>query len=155
MVTWFAGVFFLGRMLIYARDAIDQNEQSVLDNALLGAKRVWYIITLPSMILTVIFGVLIAFYIQAFTQPWMQLKLCFVVLFVIYNIYLNYLRLSYNKRKPWLSSYVLRLLNEVPFIFLVIILAIVYLKSLMAAFVALGIVVGFAVIVMVGLKLFR
>ena len=63
MVAWFAGVFFLGRMLIYERDAVEKKEQAVIDLAQKAGFRVWYIITLPSMVLTVFFGLTIAVYI--------------------------------------------------------------------------------------------
>ena len=53
VVTWMAGIFFLGRMLIYFKQAEERDEiaqQAVQDVVSQGAKRVWYIIILPSMI---------------------------------------------------------------------------------------------------------
>lgn len=144
MVAWFAGVFFLGRLLIYHREGLLNKQPDVVALMQKGSFRVWYIITLPAMILTVFFGYIIAGYIGAFTQAWMHFKFLLVMLFVGYNFYLNHIRIQLKNDVLVLSNIKLRLLNEVPFLFLIMIVFTVYMKSIFTAlwsfFIVLGII---------------
>ncbi len=129
MVAWFAGVFFLGRLLIYYKDACDNNHNQIIGLTTLGMRRVWLIIILPAMSITIFVGLLLAVSINAFVMSWFHFKMLFVLLFVYYCFYLNYLRLKSLKKQTLPSSNYLRLLNEVPFILLIIILMVVYLNG--------------------------
>lgn len=144
MVSWFAGLFFLGRMLIYQNEAIETNDESIFNLTLKGAKRVWYIITLPSLILTTFFGLSLALNIGAFREGWMHLKLMFVLAFIFYNFYLNSLRIKLSKKAKTMKNWKMRLLNEVPFFFLVTIVFTVYMKNLFSGIWALLVVIMFA-----------
>ena len=56
IVTWLAGIYFLGRMLIYfdqAKNRPDVEKNAIQEVVSKGATRVWYIIVLPSMIIKV------------------------------------------------------------------------------------------------------
>jgi putative membrane protein len=129
MVAWFAGVFFLGRLLIYYKDACDNNHNQIIELTTLGMRRAWIIIILPAMSITIFVGLLLAVSINAFVMSWFHFKMLFVLLFVYYCFYLNYLRLKSLKKQVLPSSNYLRLLNEVPFILLIIILMVVYLNG--------------------------
>ena len=59
VVTWFAGLFYIVRLFIYHTEAEQkaEPEKSILQTQYkLMEKRLWYGITWPSMILTLIFG---------------------------------------------------------------------------------------------------
>jgi len=59
VVTWFAGLFYVVRLFVYQAEAKDKpdNERAVLEPQYkLMAKRLWYGITWPSMILAITFG---------------------------------------------------------------------------------------------------
>ena len=59
IVTWFAGLFYIVRLFIYQTEAKDKSEieQNILiPQFKIMAKRLWYGITWPSMILVLIFG---------------------------------------------------------------------------------------------------
>ena len=59
IVTWFAGLFYIVRLFIYQTEALEKSEQErqILKPQLdLMARRLWYIITWPSAVLTLIFG---------------------------------------------------------------------------------------------------
>ncbi|MFG0227213.1 CopD family protein, partial [Streptococcus suis] len=60
VVTWFSGMFYLCRLLIYNREANDKPEpgKTILQQQYkIMIKRLLYGITLPSAILTLVFGV--------------------------------------------------------------------------------------------------
>src|SRR5580698_4488858 len=76
MVTWFSGLFYLPRLFVYhaqATDAISIERFKVME------RKLFYMITTPGAVLTVIFGGLLLKnnfgYIHAL---WMQLKLILV-----------------------------------------------------------------------------
>ena len=59
MVCWFAGLFYLVRLFIYFKESEKKPEleRTVLENQFtLMTKRLLYIITWPSALLTTIFG---------------------------------------------------------------------------------------------------
>src|SRR6187399_2869758 len=59
IVTWFAGLFYMPRLFIYATEAGEkpETEQSVLRKQFsVMMKRLWYGITWPSAILTLLLG---------------------------------------------------------------------------------------------------
>jgi len=59
VVTWFAGLFYIVRLFIYFAEAQEkpEPERSILQNQFrIMQKRLWYGITWPSAILTLIFG---------------------------------------------------------------------------------------------------
>jgi putative membrane protein len=90
VITWFAGLFYIVRLFVYQIEA--QSKESPAREILseqykIMTKRLWYIITWPSMILATGFAiwllVLRPFWI---TDAWMQVKLGFVVALIFYHI---------------------------------------------------------------------
>ena len=93
VVSWFAGLFYVVRLFIYHVEAQDKDkvEKEILSNQFeIMERRLWWIITTPAMLLTIIFGIwmilLIPDYINA---TWMHIKLCFVLLLLIYHFFLS------------------------------------------------------------------
>src|SRR5699024_12492966 len=92
VITWFAGLYYIVRLFVYQIEASEkenQQEREILTRQLrLMAKRLWTIITWPSMILAFSFGVYLFIVNHAlFSQPWMHIKLTFVFIFMAYHIY--------------------------------------------------------------------
>ena len=89
VVTWFAGLFYIVRLLIYIQEAHDKpaHERDVLLPQLkLMSRRLWKGITWPSAILTAILGTSLVWSIPGYLQaPWMHLKLTLVVLLFAYH----------------------------------------------------------------------
>ena len=89
VVTWFAGLFYIPRLFVYQIEAFykPSPEKEILGKQLkLMAKRLWFIITWPSAILATLFAVWLLV-LQPFwlEQPWMHVKLTFVVLLFLYH----------------------------------------------------------------------
>ena len=64
VITWFAGLFYIPRLFIYQIEASEKPEPErgiVTAQLQLMARRLWYIITWPSAILALIFGISLLF----------------------------------------------------------------------------------------------
>lgn len=159
VVSWFAGLFYIVRLFIYHTEAQekDENERAILSTQFkLMERKLWWIITTPAMILTIIFGAWMLFLVPAYLHaPWMHLKLSFVGLLLVYHFVcqriMNQLKMDVFK---WKSNG-LRLWNEVATLALVSIVFIVTLKDSMNWI--KGTVGFFAVAIglMLGIKLYK
>lgn len=135
MVTWFAGLFYMIRLLIYHTEANkkpDTERNILFKQYKLMEKRLWYGITWPSMVLTLLFGVWMLIDSPHFLkQGFMHLKLSLIVLLVIYHLvsgrYYQQIKKDIFKRSPLQ----LRLWNEIATLFLVAIIFIIVLKGQM------------------------
>ena len=138
VVTWFAGLFYMPRLLIYFTEANDkpEPEKSILQNQFkIMQRRLWYGITWPSAVLTSIFGGS-TWFLYGYTPTWLHWKLSFVVGLYGYHLYCHKLFKQQQKDKVTWSSTKLRMWNEVATIFLFAIVFLVILKN------ALGMVYG-------------
>ncbi|MFT4685462.1 MAG: putative membrane protein [Neolewinella sp.] len=138
-VSWFAGLFYLGRVLVNHADTeniepVAGDGPEAVRNRLkkeilheeysATAARVYRIIVNPAMMITSVAGLtMIVFnpsYLQSGTPGWLYVKLTFVGLMVVYQLYTKkklMLPMAANAR-PW-SDWQLRLWNEVPTFFLI------------------------------------
>lgn len=138
IVTWFAGLFYMPRLFIYATEAQEKNEteRNIL-RAQFGImmKRLWYGITWPSALLTLVLGpsVLVAGKWHAvLLHPegrWLLIKLCFVVLLYVYHFSLHKIFKQQAAGVFAYTSQQLRIWNEVATIFLVAIVMLAVVKQ--------------------------
>ncbi len=134
VVCWFAGLFYIVRLFIYQVEANEKTEVEkniLIPQYQLMQKRLWYGITWPSAILTMVFGFWMYFdnFDYYLSQPWMLLKLVFVGVLFLYHLQCQYI---FNKMKTnsySASSMKLRLFNEVATILLFAIVFLVSVKS--------------------------
>ena len=133
LVSWFAGLFYIVRLFIYHVEVLETRKdgsQYLLPQFKLMQKRLWWIITTPAMVLTLVFGLMMLHKSPGLVQlPWMQVKLVFVVLLVVYHFICQKLMQALKSDKILLSSQKLRIWNEVATLFLVSIVFLVVLKS--------------------------
>ena len=133
IVTWFAGLFYIVRLFIYHTEAdkMEEPAKGILQTQYkLMEKRLWYGITWPSMILTIVFGGwLVWLNLSILKEAFFILKLCFVGGLVLYHFqnHLMFRQLQNDVVKH--SSFKLRLWNEVATVFLVAIVFLIVLKS--------------------------
>ncbi|MDX2362510.1 MAG: protoporphyrinogen oxidase HemJ [Crocinitomicaceae bacterium] len=132
VVSWFAGLFYIVRLFIYHVEAQAKEEQSkkiLSDQFEIMEKRLWWIITTPAMILTIVFGVLMFFGNPTLLQQgWMHLKLAFIVLLLVYHFVCQKIMVDMKNGKFKWKSGGLRLWNEVATLALVSIVFLVTLK---------------------------
>src|SRR5437773_5644374 len=115
IVTWFAGLFYMPRFFIYNTEAAErlEAEQKVLRSQFqLMMKRLWFGITWPSAILTLIFGLWVWYLLGSFPQ-WLMIKLCFVVGLYLYHFSLHRIYKQQSRGMFRYSSQQLRIWNEV------------------------------------------
>lgn len=133
MVSWFAGILYMVRLFIYhvEAEAKENTAKEILQNQFkIMEKRLWYIITWPAMILTILFGVwMLIEQPILLKQGYMHIKLTLVFGLIIYHLGLQniYSKLQQNKGKY--RSEKLRILNEVGTMFLVSIIFVIVMKD--------------------------
>ncbi len=131
VVTWFAGLFYVVRLFIYNRETQDkpEGERAILQQQFtIMIKRLWFGITWPSCILTVIFGSWLLFYNYPF-QPWLWTKLGFIVGLLLYHCSLHVIYRQQDRNIFKYNSQQLRTWNEVATIFLVAIVMLVVVRT--------------------------
>ena len=160
MVSWFAGLFYMVRLLIYFREAADKTEaeKEILQaQFIIMMQRLWWIITTPAMVLTVLFGSWML-YLNAsylFHAPWMHLKLGFVALLLGYHFYTQKLLRNCEKGDIHWNSNRLRIWNEVATLFLVSIVFLVVLKNQLSWINGTIGFFGVGILLMLGIKLYK
>ena len=160
VVTWFAGLFYIVRLFIYFVEANDEDEnaRAILQKQYkLMSKRLWYGITWPSAILTAFFATWLfsSNFLYYISQPWMQIKLTFVVALYVYHFMCQRMFTQLMNEKLILSSFKLRIWNEVV---TVILFAVVFLVTLKSAISWVWGVVGivlFGVLLMLAIRTYK
>lgn len=138
IVTWFAGLFYFPRLFIYNTEANDKppaERKALQDQFEVMMKRLWYGITWPSAILTLIFGLWVMFnggwdrQLTETSGKWLQLKLVFVVFLYVYHFTLHLVFRQQLAHRFKYSSQQLRIWNEVATVFLIAIVMLATVKE--------------------------
>lgn len=138
IVTWFSGLFYFPRLFIYNTEANEKPamiKEALQEQFGIMMKRLWYGITWPSAILTLIFGLLVLFkggWVILLFKPegkWMLIKLIFVLFLYLYHFSLHKIYLQQVKSIFRYSSQQLRIWNEVATIFLIAIVMLAVVKQ--------------------------
>jgi putative membrane protein len=122
-----AGMFYLPRLYVYHADVKIGSETDILFK--LMEKRLLHIIINPSMISTLIFGLLIT-YIYGFKAVgiWFHIKMTSVALLLAIHGFLAKCRKNFEKGENKYSAKFFRILNEVPVILMIICVIMVVIK---------------------------
>ncbi len=158
VVNWFAGLFYMPRLFIYATEANEKPEpdKSILINQFkIMQRKLWYIITWPSCVITMILGITLLIKSGFLSQSWMHIKLTLVFLLVCYHFSLHYIFKQQQIGIFLFTSTQLRIWNEVATIFLFAIVFLVVVKTNLSFLTGL---IGLAVLVillMLGIKLYK
>ena len=160
VVSWFAGLFYIVRLFIYHTEAQEKEEVAkkiLSDQYQIMEKKLWWIITTPAMVLTIVFGtwmVLINpdYYLQA---GWFHIKLIFIVLLLFYHFVCQKIMNDLKKGIFNWKSNGLRIWNEVATLALVAIVFLVelqdnlnWIKGTLGFF-------GVAIGLMIGIKIYK
>jgi putative membrane protein len=162
IVTWFSGMFYIVRLFIYTTEANEKHEpeKSILQAQFkLMAKRLWYGITWPSALLTLVFGPWVMWkggWLNSFGQQhWLHIKLLFVLLLYIYFFSLHRIFQEEQKNVFRYSSQKLRIWNELATIFLVAIVMLAVVKQAMSWFWGLTGLLLFVMVLMLAIRLYK
>lgn len=157
IVTWFSGLFYVVRLFIYNREAMDRPEPEKLilsKQYAIMIKRLWYGITWPSAILTLVFGLWI-WHLYGSLPMWLAIKLFFVAGLFLYHLSLHTIFSQQQKGVFKYSSQQLRLWNEVATIFLVAIVMLVVVKQNMSWLWGIVGLLLFVVLLMTAVKIYK
>ena len=159
VITWFAGLFYIPRLFIYHVEGLKKpkNEATILTKQFkIMERRLWYIITWPSAILTILFAAwLLILMPEWLTQPWMHLKLFFVALLLAYHMKTHKMFLNFQNDRVTYSSMYLRIWNEGATLLLFAIVFLVILKDSLHWIPGLLGFLGLAVVLFFGIRLFK
>jgi len=138
VVTWFAGLFYMPRLFIYNVEANDKpiEVRDALQSQFgVMMKRLWYGITWPSAIITLVMGLWVLIkgpWLNILFQPeglWLLLKVILVVLLYLYHLSRHRILTQQLAGNFRYSSDKLRMWNEVATIFLITIVILVVVRQ--------------------------
>jgi putative membrane protein len=154
-----AGLFYIVRLFVYHTEAQERPEMErkiLSDQFEIMERKLMNIISTPAMLLTLIAGIsMLCIQPEWLKQPWMHVKLTFVVGLVAYHfICIQKMKQMRQGIYTW-SSTQLRIWNEVATIFLFAIVFLVVLKNALSwIFGVLGII-AFSMIIMSAVKIYK
>lgn len=160
VVTWFAGLFYIVRLFIYFAEAAGkpEPEKTILqDQFKLMQKRLWYGITWPSAILTLIFGIWMLYLFTGFQQipVWLWLKIGFVAGLFLYHFSCQKIFKQQQAGQIKQTSTQLRIWNEVATLFLFAIVFLVVLKNSLDFIWGIVGLVLFGVLLMLAIRIYK
>lgn len=159
VITWFAALFYIVRLFVYQIEAHDKpspDKEIIGDQLKIMAKRLWYIISWPSMILALGLGIWALIINWAWiTTDWMQVKLGFVFLLIVYHIkcHLIFKQLQVDVVKH--SSNYMRLFNEGATIILFAVTFIIILKNAVNWIYGTVGIILFSILLVLGYKFYK
>lgn len=164
VVTWFAGLFYMPRLVIYL---IEANEKQTAEKNAIQAqlnimlKRLWLGITWPSAIITLLMGIIVTWngdwYLIIFKKEgfWFLLKIIFVILLYGYHYSLHILyKQSQSLQFPY-SSQQIRYWNEVPTILLIAIVFLIVVKQTISLFWGVFGIFALLIVLFTAIKIYK
>jgi putative membrane protein len=159
VVTWFAGLFYIVRLFIYHTEAASRTEpeKNILQKQYkIMEKRLWYGITYPSAVLTLLFGSSLLYFSGNLWQaPWMLAKLGFVVLLITYHLLCGTIFSQLQNNQIRYSSAQLRIWNEVATLLLFAIVFLVILKNMLSMAAGIAGFLVLAIVLLGAIKIYK
>lgn len=158
VVTWFAGLFYVVRLFIYhteAQEAASPKREILSDQYRLMTRRLWVMITVPSMVLTLLTGSYLLILTQAWTYDWMWVKFTLLGGLLGYHFVCGYLVRKLADGVFPFTGFQLRLWNEGATVLLVGIVFVVVLKHSLSWLWGLAGLVFLSVALLVAIRLYR
>lgn len=127
VIAWMAGLLYLPRLFIYHKE-FDLGSKPY-ETFCHMERRLLKIIMLPSLIMSFLLGILLAFSTHAWSMPWFHVKLLLVLLLAAFHGYLSKIAKIFARGEyPPVSDKILRFLNELPFILAILIVFLAVFK---------------------------
>ena len=127
--SWMAGLLYLPRIFVYHSENTNETVTSVFKTM---ERKLFYYIMSPAMILSWLFGLLLISQIgfDQLGELWLKLKFILVIFLTTYHFYLGRLLNNFRIDKNDKSSKFYRYINEIPTLFLILIIFIVIFKPI-------------------------
>ena len=127
LIAWMVSLLYLPRLYVYHSDL--SVSSSTYKLFLTMEIKLIKIIALPGMMLTFLSG-FILLYLQneLFSENYFIIKLLFVLLLTIFQVYLISIYLLFKRKQNNKSASFYKFINEIPTVFMIIIILLVVLK---------------------------
>ena len=135
VISWFSGLFYIGRMFVYHAEAKDkpEPENSILSKQLgIMEGKVYRIIMNPAMMISIGAGVIMIFWygMDWFkTNHWIHAKIFLVAVLTYYHLYCKKIMLRLERGEVPMDSFKFRLFNEIPTVLMILIVELAVIKS--------------------------
>lgn len=126
IVAWMAGLFYLPRLFVYHVGVEPKSEAAQLFSVM--EYRLYHIIMIPSMLLSLASGVFLAMIQGVWSSGWFHLKLTCVVFLVAFQHMLSFWRKQLATGTCKRTAPFFRLINEVPTLILIVVIISVIVK---------------------------
>ena len=126
VIFWMAGLFMLPRYFVYHQEAAPGSPEEAL--WLDREAKLLRIILWPSLVVTWLLGLSLAYSTGAFVQGWFHAKLGLVLALSAYHVWLAGYHAALKRGERRLSGRQLRLLNEIPGLAAALIVILVVVK---------------------------
>jgi len=124
VVAWMAGLLYLPRIFVYHSMQKTSSDASIVFKTM--ERRLYYYIMHPSAILVWITGIYLAHALGIYS--WLVLKFVFVIFLTLYHLNLSRHLKSFARDSNVKTSRYYRVINEVPFLIMFLILILVIIK---------------------------
>ncbi|TSD63363.1 CopD family protein [Inquilinus sp. KBS0705] len=159
VVCWMAGLFYMVRLFIYHTEAQErpQPDRKILsDQFEIMERKLWWIITTPSMYLVIIAGATMLHLLPAWWhERWLHIKLLFVIGLIIYHFLCQQKMNQMAKGIFKWTSTQLRLWNELATILLFAIVFLVVLKNAVNWIYGVVGIILFSIIIMIAVNIYK
>jgi len=159
MVSWFAGLFYIVRLFVYFSEtkSMDTGNKQILQSQYkIMQKRLWYIITWPSMLLTLFFGIAMLFENPELLKfSYIHLKLTFVFILLVYHILCHFLYLQNQRNVISFTSNQLRIFNEIATLLLVSIVFIIVMKNTLSWMYGTIGFISISLLLFIGIRIYK
>jgi len=158
VVVWFAGLFYMVRLFVYHAEASQEPEpaQSILKNQYeIMEKRLYNIITTPGMVVTVVMAIgLLTTQPEVLKDGWLHIKLGFVAALLVYHFYCGRIMRQLAAGKFNWSGQQFRAFNELPTIFLLVIVLLAVFKNNLPTDITAWVVIGMILVMAITIHLY-
>jgi putative membrane protein len=164
VVTWFAGMFYMPRLFIYNTEAEAKSDEvkiALREQFGIMMKRLWYGITWPSAVLTLILGLSTLYHggwAKVLLDPvgrWLLIKLVFVLFLYLYHLSLHKIFKQQIRGTFSYTSQQLRVWNEVATIFLIAIVMLAVVKQSLSFVWGLVGLILFVILLMSAIRIYK
>lgn len=159
-ISWFSGLFAIVRLYVYHAEAGERPEEEakILRGQIeLMQARMWKIITMPAMIVTLVAGFSTIHFAYGFAKMpgWLHLKLGLLLGLVIYHHVCGRIRKQQAAGTSTWTGGQLRMFNEGATMFMAAIVFLAVFKTSMSAVWGTVGMMGLGIALMLGIRLYR
>ena len=160
VVTWFAGLFYLPRLMVYSAEADALKDEHARNTLLkqyqIMKRRLLFGITWPSAIITACMGTTLLVTTPAWLQfSFMHIKLTLVFFLYLYHLSLHRIFKQLQRGVVTYTSQQMRFWNEVSTLFLIAIVFLIVLKDALSMVWGLLGLFGVVILITIGIKLYK